>query len=150
MTTFSGQVSLSSDDSDQLFGATPTNSLTDPSITLGLAAARRRWAGFRFQNVTIPPGATIVSAILSIFVPSGGNVNMAATILGNLTANPSTFAATSNYLASLADTSHTVSWSATLTLARVPAVEGYRPRRQPASFDFLRGLLSPRSCSDAT
>jgi hypothetical protein len=40
MTTYSGQVSQSSDDSDQLFGATPTNSLTDPSIVLGLAAAR--------------------------------------------------------------------------------------------------------------
>ncbi|HET6323677.1 MAG TPA: hypothetical protein VFG04_03170 [Planctomycetaceae bacterium] len=115
MTTFSGQVSQSSDDSDQVFGVPTTNSLTSASINLKNTTASKKWAGFRFQNVTVPAGATITAASLSLWCPTGGNTAMFATIFGNKVANPGTLQATSNYLASLAQTTASTFWSATLS-----------------------------------
>ncbi len=113
MTTSSGQNSQSSDDSDQLFGATPTNTLTSTSITLENTTAKKKWAGFRFQNVTIPSGATISPATLAKWCPTGGNTAMNATVFGNKVANPATLQAASNYLATLAQTAASVLWAST-------------------------------------
>ena len=62
---FSVQVAQGSDDAEQL-GTTVTIGDTD------LAFFQSRWVGMRFQNVTIPNGATINTAIIE-FTSQGGD-----------------------------------------------------------------------------
>lgn len=105
MTTFTGQVSQSSDDAASL-GQAGTPSITVTTVnTANKASANFEITGSRFQNVTIPNGATISSAIFSFnFVNSTNtgtakmdceahdNASTYTTVTGNLgsTARPLT------------------------------------------------------------
>ncbi len=113
MTTFAGQVSQSSDDAGQVF-STGAVSTTGTVAALQAFTNRTQWLAFRFQNVTIPAGATITAATLSLW-SAGTNLGMNAKIFGNLTANPSTLSTTTNYISGLAETTNSVLWNATLT-----------------------------------
>lgn len=61
MATFSRQISQSTDDVN---GQAATNTTS----TLIYQEAANTYGGYRFQNVTIPPGSTITSATLSVYV----------------------------------------------------------------------------------
>ena len=113
MSSFSGQVSVGTDDADQL--STGTNNTTNANTPLKNASspAHPYWA-CRLQDVTVPSGATVSAAALSVYCATSG-LSMDAKIYGVKTANPSTFAATSNYISGLSLTTASVTWSATLT-----------------------------------
>jgi hypothetical protein len=114
MSTFSGQVSQSSDDADQLSTGTVSLTITSTVIKNTTTPARPYWA-CRFQNVTIPAGATISAASLSIWCPTSGATSMDAAIFGNKVANPSTLSSTSSYISGLAQTTNSATWSGSLT-----------------------------------
>jgi hypothetical protein len=113
MTVFTGQVSQSTDDGSQLFTSGSMN-LTNANDVLKQHTAEAAWWAARFQNVTVPPTATISASSLSVWPTSGTNA-MDGKILGNLTPNPGTLQTTSNYISGLAETSGSVTWNATLT-----------------------------------
>jgi hypothetical protein len=113
MSTFSGQVAQSTDDGQQ--SSTGTISLTAANTLLsGFSGDARYWA-FRIENVTVPAGATITAASISVYAPNSSEVAMDATIYGNKTANPSTLSTSASYISGLASTTNTATWSATLT-----------------------------------
>ncbi len=102
MTTFNAQVSQSTDDGSQNSSGTVT--LTGGAAVLSVST----WAAFRFQNVTVPPGATITAASLSLWPTTAKDMN--STVYGNKVANPGTLAATASYISGLALTTASVSW----------------------------------------
>ncbi len=117
MSTFTEQVSQSSDDGQQITASPFTVSIT-ATVTKLLPAALTgdcQYFAFRIQNVTIPPGATIGAAAISLWAPSASFVAMDATIYGNKVANPSALTASASYISGLAQTTNSVNWSATLT-----------------------------------
>ena len=73
MTTLNLQVAASSDDAFESAAAAVT--LTNVVIPL---AAAGQWGGLRFNNVTIPQGATINTATLQIYVNSTATDNVQA------------------------------------------------------------------------
>jgi hypothetical protein len=113
MPTFSGQISTSSDDAAQA----TNNSVSTNGATaiVSLLTNRNSWVGFRFQNVTIPSGATISAATISVWCESSSETAMDAILYGNKVPNPSTFSATTSYISGLAETTANVTWNATIT-----------------------------------
>jgi Fibronectin type III domain len=109
VSSFSGQVSQSTDDGFQA-PTTGTVTLTGASAILDLSSGSSSWLAVRFQNVTVPPGATISAATLSLWATTAKNIS--SVIYGNKVANPSTLTTTTNYLSGLARTTASVSWSA--------------------------------------
>lgn len=63
MAQWVGQVGASADDAKQVAGGTMT--IDDSIISL---TAGTHWVGFRFTNITIPKGAAVSSAYLSIYI----------------------------------------------------------------------------------
>jgi hypothetical protein len=112
MTTFSGQVSQSTDDGEQ--SNTGTITLTGGNL---VCDASQPWAAYRFQNVTVPSGATVSAATVSQFF-SGTKTATNYTIYGNNVANPVTLATTTSYISGLAQTSQTATWSAAITVGQ--------------------------------
>ena len=107
MSSFSGQVAQSSDDGTQ------TSSGTVSVTTTVAVLASGSYAAFRFENVTVPAGATISAASLSLWATNAKAVD--SVIHGNKTANPVTLSTTTSYISGLAATTASVTWSATLT-----------------------------------
>jgi RHS repeat-associated protein len=84
-TTLTLQVSASSDDANQ---DTSTVDLTSATVWLGNAASTTAsYTGLRFNNVTLPPGATITSAYLQVYSSQSQwmaiSLNLAAEASGN-------------------------------------------------------------------
>lgn len=73
MTTLNLQVAASSDDAFESAAA----AMTLTGLTIPLAAAGQ-WGGLRFNNVTIPQGATINTATLQIYINSTATDNVQA------------------------------------------------------------------------
>jgi hypothetical protein len=113
MTIYSGQVSTSTDDGAQGTGGVMNLTRTVDAIDDTGSTSAAYWA-CRFQNVTVPNGATISAASVSVYAPSS-SLSMHATIYGNKTGNPGTLQTTSSYISGLASTTNTASWIATLT-----------------------------------
>ena len=107
MPTFSAQVSQSTDDGSQNSSGTVT--LTGGAAVLSVST----WLAARFQNVTIPSGATISAATLSLWATTAKTIN--SNIFENKLANPSTLSSTTNYISGLSQTSQSANWAATLT-----------------------------------
>jgi hypothetical protein len=104
MSTFSGQVSQSSDDGTQTSSGSVSVTTTVAVVSTG------SWQAFRFQNVTIPSGATISSASISIWPTTAKSID--STIYGNKVANPATLSTTTSYISGLAETAASVNWIA--------------------------------------
>jgi hypothetical protein len=109
MTIYSGQVSTSTDDGEQ--SSTGTITLNGAAI---VCDASQTWAAFRIQNVTVPSGATISAATLSLYY-TGTKTATNYTIHGNNVANPSTLSTTTSYISGLAQTSQSASWTTAIT-----------------------------------
>jgi hypothetical protein len=109
MTTFTGQVSTSTDDGEQSNAGTIT--LNGADI---VCDASQTYAAFRIQNVTVAAGVTISAATLSLFY-TGTKTATNYTIYGNNVANPSTLSTTTSYISGLAQTSQSASWTTAIT-----------------------------------
>jgi hypothetical protein len=119
---YSGQVSQSSDDASQN-GTGAAGVITGVTIPLGQhsGAAGTFFAGFRFQNVTIPQGATIGSASISPNFAGATNTGI-STMLGEAADNSATFGTSTNNISGRSTTTNTASWD-TSTVAS----SGFQP-----------------------
>lgn len=113
MSTFSGQVSVGTDDADQTSTGTNSTTNTNTGIRNTTSPARPYWA-CRFPNVTIAGSASVSAAALSVYCPTAG-LSMDVKIFGVKQANPSTFNTTLNNISGLPLTTASVTWNATLT-----------------------------------
>jgi PKD repeat protein len=106
--TFNGQVLSSSDDAQQA-----TATVTTTGLSIGITAGTR-YGGLRFQNVTIPPGATITNAYLQLYVVT---VDDPADMdwWCEKVANSTTFVAEDNNISGRTLTTATYNWTATNT-----------------------------------
>jgi len=108
MTVLNLQVAASADDAMEMWAGSPT--LTD--ATIALSGADDFW-GFRFLNVTIPQGATINTAVLSVYNFSSGDVTMRGIIYANDVDDAAVFTTTGGNIEGRALTTANVVWSAT-------------------------------------
>lgn len=105
MTTLNLQVGASTDDADESTGGTVD--LTDTNIKINAAG---EWVGFRFQNVTVPNGATINSATLQVSVIDDDDPDVI--IYGEDIDDAPTFSSSSNDISSRTPTTASVTWDA--------------------------------------
>ena len=105
MATWSGACGASADDAKQNGTAM---SLT-ASMSVGNAT---NYLGVRFPNVTVPQGATINSATLTVDVPSTAvDTPAGVTWYGELATNAAAFTTTASDITNRAPTSATLVWS---------------------------------------
>lgn len=115
MSGFSGQVTQSSDDAQQAQSGTVSTTITTSLIGLGSTpTTKANYWGCRFQNVTIPAGATISGSQLSVDATSAAGT-MDATVYAQKVANPSTFTTTGSSISGYASTTNTTTWNSALT-----------------------------------
>ena len=107
MTTLTRSVSASSDDAQETGG---TMALTGANLN---ANSGNQIVGLRFTNVTIPAGATINSAYLTVNITSGSYDDPNLTIRGSGEADTTAFTSTANDITDRWKTSAAVAWSAT-------------------------------------
>lgn len=107
------RVDASSDDAEQNAG---TGSVNINGTTLDLTAngATQQQVGIRFNNVTIPPGATVTNAYVEFTAPASGTINTGnptITIRAQNADNAATFTTGANDISSRATTSASASWT---------------------------------------
>lgn len=107
MTLLSIQVAASADDADEDGGFV---NLTRSTVKLTSSAER---GGFRFQNITIPAGSTINSAVIKITAANTSNDDPDDVISGQDIADAPAFSGASNDLTGRTLTTANVTWSAT-------------------------------------
>lgn len=113
MATFNASIAASSDDAFQ-DGTGVTPNLTNTAITINSTARR---AGLRFTNVTIPNGAPISAATLTVNVSSASNDDPDIDIRGEAADNAATFAVTTDNISGRTTTTAIVQWTNTGVLA---------------------------------
>ena len=96
-------VSANSDDADETSGGTMY--VTDGSSFFS------GHVGFRFQNVTIPAGATITSATLEVFSNSNGTTSFSVDLTAQDADSPPTFTTTNGNITSRTLTTAQTLWS---------------------------------------
>lgn len=96
-------VTTDTDDADEVSGGTVY--VTDGSSFFA------GHVGFRFQNVSIPAGATITSATLEVFSSSGGTSSFSVDLTAQDADNPATFTTASGSISSRPRTSYQTLWS---------------------------------------
>ena len=105
MATWSGACGQSADDAKQTG--------TAMSLTAGMTiTATTHYVGVRFQNVTVPQGATINSATLTVDLPNTfGDSPNGVTWYGELATNAAAFTTTASDITNRALTTATTVWS---------------------------------------
>ena len=106
MATLSRTIAASSDDARQSDDAVVTSG-TNISVDFSY-----RLAGLRFTNITIPQGATINSATLTVYLPNASYDSPDVTIWGEDIDDAPTFTTGANNISSRTPTTATVVWSA--------------------------------------
>ncbi|HET6323632.1 MAG TPA: hypothetical protein VFG04_02945 [Planctomycetaceae bacterium] len=109
MTVFSGQISQSSDDAGQAGTAVIINnaSIQVGGESIGSLVGQ---AGFRFQGVTIPQGATITAASLTLdFASRSGSPSNS--VVGEAADNSATFTTATNNISGRSQTSASATWN---------------------------------------
>jgi len=99
------RINASTDDAEQT--STGTVNLTDIDLDID----NQQWIGLRFNNVTIPQGAYIISAYVTFRAEDNETVTTNSTIYGQAADNATTFTTASNNISSRARTSASVAWS---------------------------------------
>ncbi len=99
------QVSASADDAFQ----TSTDTVSLVAATM-ITDSMLEHVGLRWLNVTVPAGATIDVAHVTLFIRSTDNDEPKHQIRGELTADPGTFTTTSNDIDARGRTTATVNW----------------------------------------
>ena len=106
MPTLSISVAASADDAQETSG---TMNLTGAALN---ANATTQISGLRFTGVTVPPGSTISSATLELYLPSGSYDDPDVTIRGSGAADVDAFTTTTNDITNRPKTSAAVTWTA--------------------------------------
>jgi len=107
MAIFNTAIAASSDDAAEYAGTVTLN-----GTGIGFYYSDY-YGGFRFTSVTIPQGATIDSATLTLTVASTSNDNPNLSIAGQAIDNAPTFATSSNNITTRTKTTASVSWNGT-------------------------------------
>lgn len=107
MTNWSGNIAASSDDAVQDSGGTVTLNGTTIVLSTG-----NYWAGFRWDNVTVPPGATVTAAYILVNLPSTTNDDANLNIYFQAADDPGTFTTAANDISSRSRTTAYVPWIA--------------------------------------
>jgi hypothetical protein len=115
MSSFSGQVSQSSDDA---FESSGTVSTTATSMGYTSGNASNYINGNRFQNVTVPNGATVSACHLSVDF-SADTGSGACNVDCEDTATPATYSTSSHNISTRTLTGHTANWT-------MPASTGFQ------------------------
>lgn len=108
MAIFNGAVTQSSDDA----GESGNGTVTIDGTTIG-SGGGATWAALRFQNVTIPPGSIINSAVVDLWFTSTPNSSPNHDIYCQAADNAATFAASSNNISGRPRTTAKTPWTAT-------------------------------------
>ena len=107
MATWSGACGASADDAKQNGTAMSLTAVMNVSTATN-------YLGVRFPNVTVPQGATINSATLTVDVPStAGDTPAGVTWYGELATNAAAFTTTASDITNRARTTATTVWSGT-------------------------------------
>jgi peptidoglycan/xylan/chitin deacetylase (PgdA/CDA1 family) len=85
--------------------------LTASQVYSGINSGVAYRKGFRFQNITIPKGAKIISANISYGVSSGGGTGASTVIYGEAADNSATFSKTNNNITLRTKTTNKVSYN---------------------------------------
>ena len=150
MTTLNLQVAASSDDAFESAAA----AVTLNGLTIPLAAAGQ-WGGLRFNNVTIPQGATINTATLQIYIHSTATDNVQADFYCEAADDAGTFTTGSGDISGRARTTAKVSVSANnvgtgwySVTGMAPAVQEVTDRGGWASGNDLVVIIDPVAGTD--
>tara|TARA_R110002167_G_scaffold14825_1_gene59732 strand:+ start:166 stop:5358 length:5193 start_codon:yes stop_codon:yes gene_type:complete len=108
VTSSTYKVSSADDDALETSGSVSLAVSGGDPFTLGVSNTR---AGVRFQNVSIPHGATIIDASVKFIAASPNNKDVILNILGELSGNASSFSTSSNNLTSRTPTTSSISWA---------------------------------------
>ena len=103
------QVSASADDAEEPSRGGLTD-LNSSDLELG-TDVNSQWVGMRFNNITVPLGATILSAYVEFEVDETGSDSTSVTIQGQAIDNAPAFANVNNDLTSRARTVAQISWN---------------------------------------
>lgn len=104
-TTLNLQVGTGSDNAEQTTGGTMY--VNDSYVQLGSAS----YGGFRFQNVSVPAGATITSATLQLAANLSSSAAASATVYAQSADSASAFSSSNNNISSRTRTSANVAWT---------------------------------------
>lgn len=108
MPTINLQVAASADDARQ--GGAGTVSITGTTMSVG---ATGEWAGVRFNNVTIPQGATISSATASFYVTTTASDDPDVIVYGDDVDDAAAFTTTNNDISGRTLTTASTTWQGT-------------------------------------
>ena len=108
--TISVRVNQGSDDAEEVVSSGVMD-LTSTDLEL-IRDGADQTVGMRFQNLTVPPGATITSAYIEFETDETSNIDPSnLTIYGQADDNPSAFTTVAGNISSRTTTSASVSWS---------------------------------------
>ncbi len=99
-----------SDDAEQTVSSGNMN-LTSTDMELVFDGSTRQIVGLRFQDITIPQGATIVSAVLELVTDETDTGSTSVLIRGQNADNAATFTTTNSNISSRTTTSASVAWN---------------------------------------
>ena len=104
------QVTISSDDAEEAI-STGSMSLTSSDLELGADGGVNQWVGMRFNNISVPQGASILNAFVEFEVDESGSDPTSVTIQGQASDNVPTFTSTKNNISSRTRTIAQVAWN---------------------------------------
>ncbi len=105
------RVSQSSDDAEERV-STGAIDLTSTDLELIRDGTNDQVVGIRFQNVTVPAGATILNAYIEFETDETANLDpISLTLRGQAADNPGTFTSTAYNISSRTRTTASVAWS---------------------------------------
>src|SRR3989344_2557100 len=110
--TVSSRVSSSTDDAEEVIGSGAID-LTSSDLELGAegGGSKLQSVGMRFNNVSVPQGATVVSAYIEFEVDEIDSISTNLTIWGEASDNASIFSSQTFNVTSRTKTSSTVPWN---------------------------------------
>jgi len=107
------QISTGSDDAEEKDDDSHDVKISEPDLELGQKGDKAQIVGFRFQNLEIPAGATVLSASIQFIGRLDKTLNdnpISLTIRGQESDNPATFTEADSDISSRPDTAAAVSW----------------------------------------
>lgn len=130
------RVIASADDAEEKAGGSV--SLTSPDLEL-VYDGNNQTVGLRFQNVTIPAGATIITAYVQFTVDEQSTAATSLVIEGQATLNPTTFSASSRDVSNRPRTNAAVAW---IPVAWATVGEAAEAQRTPNLAAIVQELVN--------
>ncbi len=104
------RVAYWADDAEEPIGGTTVN-VTSGDLEFVMDGGQTNIVGIRFQNISIPRGATIVSASITMIPDEKDTIPTSLTIWGEDMDNPPAYAAVDNNISNRTKTSASVAWN---------------------------------------